>query len=265
MTQVFFPKTNPLQALQAWFLTLGRDLPAPSPYELSSYQNSASGWDAQFRDGAQRLRQELNREIDTPSPEDRTNLDKVNEKLRNQGKSPIDFAATTRQIEGIMSESGTSPKEKKEKIEALRKQLGLSKGEMKRLFTKRLSRIYKQKAEQLRQYRDAQIAQLQAQITQAEKIYGPNSPQVTELKRRETALRQTLDPMIQSLSERGKFYGSLYPSFWSKIGGFFKKLGAGILKGIGFLKPLLNFIPGWGQIARVVIGGLETVINMVRR
>lgn len=148
----------------------------------------------------------------------------------------------TKKIEAIADDPALTDKQKRAAINALRKQFGLSKGDMKKYFTKPLERAYA-----------AKIAQLKAS--------GIDTPEKAAL--------------LERLESKKKLYNSMY-----KAGGCVKKVFGGIGKGfktIGkvalgvaaavfnpfSLIPLVGQIPGVGKVIHTVSGALSKAKGVV--
>jgi len=208
----------------------------------------------------QTVQADLEQKILTPEPEIQTRLNEINALRAGEGKAQIDFAKTTREIESIMNDITLSDKEKREKIGQMRKQLGLSKKDMKKLFTKRLEKIYQQAADQIK----TRLQSLKESVKEAEKTYGKNSPEAHAARDRLQAAQNQLEPRLQRYQHQASLYKSLFPGFWSKIGGFFKKIGSGLLKIVrvftkimNLVTPFLRFVPGIGQMIAFGWGVLQ--------
>lgn len=194
-------------------------------------------------------------------------LDKVNQKRAQQGKPPVDIKAVTKEIEDITNNSNLSDKEKRKQINDIRKRLGLSKGEMKKLFTKRLEKIYAGMKKELEQTLNG----LKAQVVQAEKTYGKGSPQAVAAARRLEAVAKVNEPLLQKLEQNRKLYSSMYKpggcikKIFKGIGGVFKGIATSVWNTVktvinprnwirpsfwkNIVAPLaMNFIPGIGPI-----------------
>ncbi|HEX5037474.1 MAG TPA: hypothetical protein VFX30_09985 [bacterium] len=104
-------------------------------------------------------------------------------------------AAVARKIEQIADDPALTDKQKRAAINDLRKQLGLSKGDMKKVYTKPLEQAYAQKIEAL-------------------KASGIDTPEKQQL--------------LEQLESKKKLYNSMY-----KAGGCVKKVFKGIGKGLG--------------------------------
>ncbi len=235
-----------------------------SPPNASRYAASAETFQSEVQGQIEQSRAQISRAIAHPDASTLKALNQTNQRLQKQGKPPIDLAKTTQEVESILNKPGLSDNEKKKQIEALRKKLGLSEGEMKELFTQRLAKIYSAAAKSLQQYQKAKSEALKAELKQAEALYGKNSPQAQEIGKKLEALKSSLDPERQRYLERSNFYKSLYPSFWSKLGSFFKSLGQGFMKVLSFVKPFLTMIPVFGPLASMAVQGLETIIKAIK-
>lgn len=186
----------------------------------------------------------LQQSIANPEPAIATKLQEINQKRAQKGQAPLDFQSVTREIEGIMNNPALSDKDKKGQIAQIRKKLGLSKKDMRTLFTQRLKTIYENAAQQIR----VQIA---------------NTTDPIE--------KQRLTSLLQSYESKAGLYNNMFKSFWSKLGGVFKKIGgflktvaSGIFKVAQFISPFLKFIPGIGQIASFVESGLGKVFAFLK-
>lgn len=246
-------------AAQATPPSQASNVPGASQYRSTSgsIPKEAQGMIAQVRN-------QIARSLAHPDPKTLSRLAEVNQKRQAKGQSPIDLQKVTKQLEAIQEDRGLSAKEKKQKVEALRKALGLSKGEMKGLFTQRLGRIYKAAEKSLAAFQKAKESQIKAELKQAEALHGKNSPQAQAVHNKLQALHAQLDPEKKRLAESGGFYRSLYPGFWSKLGGFFKKIGGGLLKAIGGISAVLRFLPGVGPLASRVLGSVKFLFQGFR-
>ena len=244
-----FSQPNPIFDLPA--VSLSQEIPAVG--STSSYSDSASSTANNVEQQINGVDQQLKAAITTPSAQDMQNLNKTNARLQAQGKPPVDFAKVSNQVESIMN-SSASPKEKKKQIEALRKQLGLSKGEMKKLFTNRIAGLYKKAAQTLKVLQTRLQSQLALAKTEAQQRYGAGSPQALEAQKSLDALNQQLTDKIKDYNQRAAAYKALYPSFWSRFVGFFKNLGKVLLHVVNIAAKVFKFIPGIGQAVAATLG-----------
>ncbi len=169
--------------------------------------------------------------IFTPEAEVAQRLKEVNSDRQRRGLPSIDFKSVTQEIETIMNDSSFSDSEKKKRIGALRKKLKLGKKDMKKLFTQRLKKIYAEGAAQIR-------IQLQNTTNPLEK--------------------ERLNTLLQQYESKASLYNSMFKSFWSKLGGVFKKIGKGLIKigkafskVVNFAVPFFNLLPGLGPLLNV--------------
>lgn len=170
----------------------------------------------------------------------RASLAGDHESLKSAGSTS--HTAVTKKIEEIANNSSLTDKEKRAQINELRKQLGLSKGDMKKYFTKPLEQATAQKIEQL-------------------KASGIDTPEKQRI--------------LEQLESQKKLYNSMY-----KAGGCVKKVFKGIgkgLKAIGkvalgvagaffnpfSLIPLVGQIPGIGKAINTVSGALSKAKGFV--
>ena len=174
----------------------------------------------------------------------RASLGADHESLKVAGSTS--HAAAAKKIEEIANNPSLTDKEKRAQINELRKQLGLSKGDMKKFFTKPLEQAYAQKIDQL-------------------KAAGIDTPEKQQL--------------LEQLESKKKLYNSMY-----KAGGCVKKVFKGIGKGLktigkvalgvatAIVNPaslipmaasLIGKIPGVGKAVSAVSNTLSTAQNYV--
>lgn len=222
--------------------------------------------------------------------EAKSELEKVNARLARSGQAPVDFMAVTREIETIANDPNRTDKEKRRDMNEIRKRLGLKKGEMKALFTKRLEKIYAETKGMLEQNIDV----FRSEKDRAEKRYGKDSPQALAAAQRLEEVVRVNQPLLQKLDQNQKLYHSMY-----KPGGCIKKMFKGIgnvFKGVlktalgvvttifnpknwirpsfwkNFLLPVaMTFIPGLGPLAATamkwgsaVYQGIKTVSALAK-
>ncbi|MCE9624825.1 MAG: hypothetical protein K8R69_05140, partial [Deltaproteobacteria bacterium] len=196
-----------------------------------------------------------------PDSETLTKMMAFNQKRKSQGKSPLDIKKVTQELEAIQGNSRLNDKEKKKQVEALRKSLGLSKGEMKGMFTRRIEKVYQATEKSLKNFQETKETQLKSQLQQAEHLYGKTSPQAQAIQSKRSSLKNQMEPERHRLSEHAGFFHSLYPGFWSRLGGFFKKIGGGFLKVLGGLGAALRFLPGVGPLASSALGSVKSLLK----
>ncbi len=185
-------------------------------------------------------------------PASKTPTDETRFVTAGQGRT-IDRLQVMRDIEAIADNPNLTDKDKRRMINDLRKQLGLSKGEMKRYFTKPLERKYARRIDEI-------------------KRSGPITPE----KKAE----------IDQLEQKRKLYAGMYKpggcikKMFKGIGGFFKGVGkallgtvTGILNPANWIRPsfwknialplALSFIPGIGIAASALYGATTRVKQVV--
>lgn len=127
-------------------------------------------------------------------PETLQALQKASRRLAKDGKAPVDIARVTQEIEDIAHNAALSDKDKRRMINDIRKKLGLKKGEMKTLFTKRLEKIY-------------------SEMIQVARIQGVTSPKLEELEKTKSLYKSMYKP------------GGCIKKLFKGIGSFFKGVG----------------------------------------
>ncbi|HEX5033551.1 MAG TPA: hypothetical protein VFW62_03650 [bacterium] len=234
---------------------------SPPAFPASAYQSTGQSIAAEIKNQIDLNRKTLAGELSHPDPKVLEKLGEVNQKRESKGLAAIDLPKLTRQIEAIYKDSALSDKQKKEKIEQLRKQLGLSKGEMKALFTKRIEAAYKNAEKKLAAFEQAKSQQLQAELQRAEASYGKDSAQAKAVHGKLDSLKSGLQPEREALKAQAKFFGSLYPSFWSKLGSAFKKIGQVWAKTLGVLAKVVRFIPALGPVVSSAMRSFQSMLQ----
>ncbi len=175
-------------------------------------------------------------------PETLQALAKANQRLARDGKAPVAITRVTQEIEDIAHDSSLTDKNKRRMINDIRKRLGLKKGEMKTLFTKRLEKIY-------------------GEMIQVARIQGVTGPKLEELEKTKSLYKSMYKP------------GGCIKKLFKGIGSFFKGVGqfvAGVaLTALSFARQVfdprnwfklsfwrdivgpmaLNFVPAIGPVA----------------
>jgi small-conductance mechanosensitive channel len=236
------------------------DEPLPAS-ETSRYQSSNRSIAGEAKNQIDLNRKSLTQELSHPEPKVLEKLSEVNQKRSAKGLAPIDLPKVTKQLEAIYKDSHLSEKQKKEKIEQLRKQLGLSKGEMKALFTKRIEAAYKNAEKRLAAFEQAKSNQLKSELQRAEASYGKDSAQAKAVRDKLDSLKSSLQSERESLKAHAKFFGSLYPSFWSKLGSAFKKIGQGLAKALSVLATAVRFIPALGPVVSSALRSVQSLFQ----
>jgi len=242
------------------------NIPFPLPYpKLDQYAPPKVGNDTASKIAS--IKTDLRQKLSTLDEKTQQELTKINSKRQSKGQAPIDFKKINEAMLQIMENFRMSPDEKKQAIEALRKEHGLSKKEMKTLFTKRFQAHYQAASRELQNYTSEKERTLTQSIEQAQRTYGVNSGQALSLQIQLNQLKATTAAAQNQLQQQAKVTGSMYKGgFWSKLKGAFKKIGGFLKKGIGALvkkvwlpvtkaglkiaSKVAPFIPGpWGKIA----------------
>jgi hypothetical protein len=232
-----------------------------SGLDASRYQSTAESLASETKSQVSLNQKQLKSELANPDAKTLEKLSKVNQKRSAKGMAPLSLPLVTEKLEAIYKDSALSDKQKKQKIEQLRKQLGLSKGEMKALFTKRIEAAYKNAEKRLAAFEQAKSEQLKSELQQAEATHGKDSAQAKAVQGKLDSLKSSLEPERQQLKAHAKFFGSLYPSFFSKLGSAFKKIGQVLSKGLAVLAKVVRFIPAFGP---VVSGALRSVQSLIQ-
>ncbi|MBI2336308.1 MAG: hypothetical protein HYU97_06065 [Deltaproteobacteria bacterium] len=239
-------------------------LPLPSP-KLDQYSPPKVGNDAASKIAS--IKTDLRQKLAQLDEKTQQELTKINSKRQSKGQAPIDFKKINEAMLQIMENFRLSPDEKKQAIEALRKEYGLSKKEMKNLFTKRFQAHYQAASRELQNYSSEKERALTQSIEQAQRTYGVNSGQALSLQNQLNQLKATTATAQNQFNQQANTTGSMYKGgFWSKLKGAFKKIGGFLKKGIGALvkkvwlpvtkaalkiaSKVAPFIPGpWGKLA----------------
>lgn len=190
-------------------------------------------------------------------------------KIRKELKPRLDLATLTREVDQVMNDPNLCEDQKKEEVEKIRKKYGLPKKAnpfnggigMNNLVTDRLGEIYERSEKRLDEAADKHKSQLKRQLRDIERTCGKNSPQAIRMRAELKAVDQKYDKEQDRLKNLADAYKDLYPGFnlFRAIGKFFEAIG----KVLDFLMPLVKLIPGIGQIAGAVWGGIKAVGSIV--
>ena len=158
------------------------------------------------------------------------------ESLTQSIKAPVPFSQLSRQIAAIAA-SGRALDDKKAMVEHLRLDAGLTKGEMRELFTKRIAEVTEESYKRLET--DARTLG-QRPTDPALHLGMPGSiytPQAFYAQMNQTLATQTATTDLSRLRQQTSFLRGLYPKpkkrgFWGKIKSGFAKVG-GAFKTIG--------------------------------
>jgi hypothetical protein len=150
-------------------------------------------------------------------------------------KPPVDLARVTAEVDAVMRDGSLNDGEKKQRLEDIRNTYGLPKHggpvSMDGTFTGRLARLTKDSMHRLDEARKTAERALDAQLRDAERMYGRGSPEVEALKAQKAELSATYKQEHSRLSSMESF---LFRSFrkkkkkrglFARIGRAFKKIG----------------------------------------
>lgn len=177
------------------------------------------------------------------------------------GNPKLDYTSVTAQAEKITGASddeiraykNKKPGEKisaddkkdfiKDKMEALRKQYGMSEQSINDLVTRKMGNIYAQASGEMGAYGQQTVGALQQQLDQVVKTQGPQSPEAQQLRARIDNLSKNFDQYGKQLAQTSQSYHELFPmppSFRDSLGKVFSVIG-------DIASSVLKFVPGWGQ------------------
>lgn len=199
-------------------------------------------------------------------------LQKKIAKLRAKLKPPIPFFMITERLEKIVNDSSLSKKEKKERIERIRQEAGLSRREMRELFTGRLEKIYKTAKEELLRHRNVLLNGMQNQLREIERTKGSDSPEAASLRSEIQEIENVFKTHLNCLEANRSFYGSLYGGkscikrTFGAIGSAFKKIGSFFKKVISFSPiGLLSRVPLFRAFVAPILEVVNRVVDMCFR
>jgi hypothetical protein len=131
----------------------------------------------------------------------------------------------------------------KEKMEALRKQTGLSEQSINDLVTRKMGNIYAQGAAELSAHGQHAVGELQKQYAQVVSSKGADSPEAQQLKSRIETLSKNFEANGKKLAQTSQTYHELFPmppSFSEMVGKVFGAIG-------DIAASVFKMVPGWGQ------------------
>jgi hypothetical protein len=193
-------------------------------------------------------------------------LSKKRGELEGKLKSPVDLKQVTAEIDEVMGNPSLSNDQRKDKLEEIRKRYDLKKNggpvSMHDTFTGRMSKLTDQSKKRVDQQHQAHKKELDAELDQARKTFGKNSPEVKALEAQKKDVDSLYKQEKDQLGDQSKFLKDAYRkrSFWEKLGGFFKGIGKAV---VGVAKGVFNtltaipkgIIKGAGALFRGDIGG----------
>lgn len=198
---------------------------------------------------------------------------KTQERLAKAGLPPLAFKQITKNIMDILNDATLTKAEKKDKIEALRKETGLGRKEMRELFTGRLEKIIKASKAEVESYREALLNNLTDELNTIEATQGKNSPAALELRAEIDKVENVFKPYIEQLEANRGLLGGLYGgkscikrtfgAIGSAIGGAFKQIGS-FLKKVVAWSPigLLGRVPGIRTLVSPILEAVNKVIDL---
>jgi hypothetical protein len=167
----------------------------------------------------------------------------------------------TTAIQQIMDDGSLSAKEKRNRVDELRKDYGLSKSQMKRLFTKRMGGIYKASRNRIGALKKEIEREGKARLAEVERRFGKKSPEAAAVKADLESAKRLQQSEWQALDQKQKVLNKMYPSFWQRLGNFFKRAFGFLGKALSWIALPLKFIPGVGTVASAIAGGLGAAFS----
>lgn len=182
------------------------------------------------------------------------------------GKPPLDHNAMLGELREVMEDPALSKEQREAKIEQIRQQYGLSPDTMRELGTGFFATATAAVKQDVTAYYAEHIGMLSSAYEQAVLRYGADSPQALELERQLKDAEVEANQRIGKLQARQNELSELYKikDFWDMLGSFFSDLVGVFGKVLDFVSPLLNAIPGIGQVAFATYTGLKVGIAAAR-
>lgn len=198
--------------------------------------------------------------------------DKLTE-LRRQIKALINFIGITQELEAIINDRLLTKQQKKERIEQIRKAAGLTRREMRELFTGRLEKIYRAATQEVESYQKAVLDNSRTRLKEIKNTQGADSPAAVKLRAEVQAIEATFKPSLQHLEANRSFYGSLYGgkncikrtfgAIGSTIGEAFKKAGSFLKKAVSWSPiGILGRIPGIRSLVEPILTAVNKAIDL---
>ncbi len=189
--------------------------------------------------------------IETPEPEIESALQKANDRLVRKGLPPVDFVEVTREIESIARDPNRTDKEKRAAMNDVRKRLGLSKGEMKKIFTGRLANLYAEAVKDLRSVEgsNANLIQLRQQLEATQGLYK--------------SMYKPGGCIKKVFSGVGKFFKKVAP--WAAA--LLPVLGpvaATVMKAVSVVTKVVSTVKKVVATAKKVVSAVQTGIGVVK-
>jgi hypothetical protein len=193
----------------------------------------------------------LLREID---PGTRVELIIENARRKSSGQPPLDYAGLLSALRRVSSDPALGDGQKKKQIEELRRSFGLSKNTMRDLGTGRLAGVTRTVKDELTSFYPVLMGQLQSRLAAAVRMGGEGSARAAEIRAQIAELASEAERRGQRLDGQAQQLDKLYRI---RLGsGLFSK----VLKVFDQVAPLLNLIPGFGQLAYAVYTGVKVAV-----
>src|SRR5688572_140639 len=132
---------------------------------------------------------------------------------------------------------------------------------MKHLFTKRMGGIYKRSRDRVGKLKQEIERAGKARREQVEACFGKNSPQAAAVRADVDAAKRLQEAEWKELDQKQKVLNEMYPSFWQRLGNFFKRAFGFLGKVLSWISLPLKLIPGVGTLASAITGGLGAAFS----
>lgn len=199
-------------------------------------------------------------------PKTQERLNKVKHRLR------MPFKALTKAAHDIASNTSLSKKQKKARMEELRKASGLSRKEMRELVTGRLEKIYAAAKKEAQSYYKSVRDNLETQLKEVELTHGADSPAATQVRSQIERVDQVFQPYMDRLESNRSFLKSLYGGkscikrTFGAIGSAFKKVGSALKTAVKWSPiGLLNHVPLIKNFTSPIISAVNRAIDFAAR
>jgi hypothetical protein len=213
------------------------------------------------------LDKHLYREMD---PGARAQLIMENARRKAAGLPPLDLNKVTAQARAIIEDPTLTQGQKDARIEALRKEHGLTGDVMRELVTGRMARALGEVKTDLETvYRDnlqALMMELVKLGYRDEEIGENDPPEVKKLKQKIKELKNDAESRLGALQAQSDALNALYKvpaGFWSDFCDLMADVGKIALKVLDVAAPLLNFIPGVGNALYLAYVAAKTIMAAV--
>lgn len=183
----------------------------------------------------------------------------TNAEREHDGKPLVNPLDLRRKTNAIMADGSLDDGQRKEKIDQMRKDAGLSEYCMRNICTQPLSQLYDRAALETGCVYQAIRNPLEEQLQQTEATYGKDSPQAQAVKAKMAALDGKLGSYAKRLGGASNALGGMYPpptTFWEDFSAFVSH------NMVDMLAPLLNVIPGVGTAMYTGYLGFKAMKNV---